>query len=651
MNIRYYKVKNGDSLWKISRKEGIDFTNLLQVNRITKHNGHFLRAGQKIILPEQSDYDTCLSIEILDIRFAPIKHARVRLTYDEKRVTRIAGANGKIHGIVIKDHARGLEVDFRTIDRRWITVAKYKTLPLGDKRLILTNREFKDNGQYQTKRGTEQLHNMLLRHDARSTNPNQHIEPGTVHSKNFSKSVQKPLPLALKRQIRTESGIHTHAVAPIYIEENLHLSPANEKYRKLIIATAHKFELSPPTLAALIDAEAVGGDEGWRADSHNGTSDAAGLTQFLESTWLNSIAQDPRTILNQRIAGKNLRNTDIFQMRYDPELSIDASAAYATQNLNGLRAGGYAIDALNPEDLAKVIYAAHHEGLRGLMNILSGSFTQERAEFLLPKQVGGEKARQLAHRFDNDFRHAYLHWLFRDYIDAHINVRRFMVDPGVARTPRSMEEIFRTLGRNNPLPPAGKRVIQSVSPSMTPADSASEGWRDPLDECVIRSAGLAKGWEGAIFRPDARTGKNGEMRPHQGVDLVATPGTTIYAVADGRIVLAEEDDIGAYGRRVTLGVDVNDLPVQQRNLCNAHQATDEVFFFYAHLDSVCVVLGQPVRRGTRLGATGSSGNAKGMTTIARGAHLHFEVRRKSRVGPGLEGRLDPLPFLNTYRHP
>ncbi|MFS7533969.1 M23 family metallopeptidase [Klebsiella pneumoniae] len=53
-------------------------------------------------------------------------------------------------------------------------------------------------------------------------------------------------------------------------------------------------------------------------------------------------------------------------------------------------------------------------------------------------------------------------------------------------------------------------------------------------------------------------------------------------------------------------------------------------FFYAHLSAIHSGLerGDHVRCGELLGETGCTGNANGMTSIALGAHLHFEVRVK-----------------------
>ncbi|ENY5821349.1 transglycosylase, partial [Acinetobacter baumannii] len=51
--------------------------------------------------------------------------------------------------------------------------------------------------------------------------------------------------------------------------------------------------------------------------------------------------------------------------------------------------------------------------------------------------------------------------------------------------------------------------------------------------------------------------------------------------------------------------------------------------------------------GEVIGKTGATGNANKMTTISKGAHLHFEARSAPLLGVGLDGRFDPIPFINA----
>lgn len=145
----------------------------------------------------------------------------------------------------------------------------------------------------------------------------------------------------------------------------------------------------------------------------------------------------------------------------------------------------------------------------------------------------------------------------------------------------------------------------------------------------IRKAGLASA-KSATFGMV----RNGGKRAHQGVDLAVDKGYRVYAVESGSVVGVNQHDDGSYGLTVTLKLD-----------CSSKPELHGKFAFYAHLSSVRVKAGQQVAHGAILGLTGDTGNARGMDSIPRGGHLHFELRTAQRVGLGLTGRVDPLPFL------
>lgn len=98
---------------------------------------------------------------------------------------------------------------------------------------------------------------------------------------------------------------------------------------------------------------------------------------------------------------------------------------------------------------------------------------------------------------------------------------------------------------------------------------------------------------------------------HNGEDWAAPTGTPIYAAGAGRVVCARE--------RIVTGntVIVEMLP--------------GVFLLYYHLDSLAVEEGDMVEAGENIGFLG-------MTGLATGPHLHWEMRI-SKVA------VDPLPFL------
>lgn len=103
---------------------------------------------------------------------------------------------------------------------------------------------------------------------------------------------------------------------------------------------------------------------------------------------------------------------------------------------------------------------------------------------------------------------------------------------------------------------------------------------------------------------------------HTGVDFPVPTGTSVKAVAGGRIVSAGWG--GAYGYQIVLRHD------------------DGRYSQYAHLSALAVRDGQRVTAGQRIGRSGSTGNSSG-------PHLHFEVR----TGPGYGSDIDPLAYLRA----
>lgn len=146
----------------------------------------------------------------------------------------------------------------------------------------------------------------------------------------------------------------------------------------------------------------------------------------------------------------------------------------------------------------------------------------------------------------------------------------------------------------------------------------------------LRTAGLAS--EKSATFGMVRTNKDGTPRAHQGIDLAIPNGYRCYAVDDGEIVAIQYSNAG-YGNTV---------------LIKLHNG---LFVFYAHLGRIDVNEGDYVMGGDIIGLSGSSGNAKGMTTIERGSHLHFEVRNQRFVTLGLGGRLNPLDYFDLDENP
>jgi hypothetical protein len=104
---------------------------------------------------------------------------------------------------------------------------------------------------------------------------------------------------------------------------------------------------------------------------------------------------------------------------------------------------------------------------------------------------------------------------------------------------------------------------------------------------------------------------------HFGLDLSAYVGTPVYALADG-IAYGRVQE-GGFGRYVRI-------------------ETPEAKFYSAHLDTIVVGEGQPVKRGAIIGYSGNTGNSTG-------PHLHVEVRRNASSAFA-NGAIDPWPLID-----
>lgn len=102
---------------------------------------------------------------------------------------------------------------------------------------------------------------------------------------------------------------------------------------------------------------------------------------------------------------------------------------------------------------------------------------------------------------------------------------------------------------------------------------------------------------------------------HSGLDFRAPSGTSIKAVAPGKVIEAGYN--GGYGRMVEID--------------HGHGITTR----YAHMSSIAVSEGQRVEKGTVIGQVGSTGRSTG-------PHLHYEVRID-------DDATDPMRFVKAER--
>lgn len=113
---------------------------------------------------------------------------------------------------------------------------------------------------------------------------------------------------------------------------------------------------------------------------------------------------------------------------------------------------------------------------------------------------------------------------------------------------------------------------------------------------------------------------------HKGVDIGWRGGDNdnILAHSDGKVVwlqTGQRNNTKSKGN-ATYG---NCIKIKHSN---------GYYTLYAHLDSVNVKLGQTVKKGTKIGYMGNTGNSYGK-------HLHFEVRNTKDV------RINPTKYINS----
>ncbi len=117
--------------------------------------------------------------------------------------------------------------------------------------------------------------------------------------------------------------------------------------------------------------------------------------------------------------------------------------------------------------------------------------------------------------------------------------------------------------------------------------------------------------------PDARftRGFRSGRSPHDGIDLAAPIGTPIYAAHKGK-VLYSGDEFSGYGNVVIV------------------ESAQGWISLYSHCEELLVSEGEWVAKGQNIATVGDTGNA-------RGAHLHFELRKGQRP-------VDPMLYFSRY---
>lgn len=124
-----------------------------------------------------------------------------------------------------------------------------------------------------------------------------------------------------------------------------------------------------------------------------------------------------------------------------------------------------------------------------------------------------------------------------------------------------------------------------------------------------------KPWIVGHFIPNQYINES-HLRGHNGVDLKASKGTSIYALGPGTVI---QTGVGE----------------KSGNYAKIEHENGQMTSFYAHMDSLKVQKGQEVNENSVVGTVGDTGNAKGTGgTRSDGVplgHLHLEVKVKGSL--------------------
>lgn len=151
-----------------------------------------------------------------------------------------------------------------------------------------------------------------------------------------------------------------------------------------------------------------------------------------------------------------------------------------------------------------------------------------------------------------------------------------------------------------------KSPVTTLAPKAKPiTDSKFNGFQIPIRAGYNNSGG---------YDP---TGKGSVGHVHQGIDLRAPGGTTLYPMAPGVVSSVRSDPKG--GNTVNIKYD------------NGYAS------YYAHMATIAVHANDRVDYNTVVGTVGDSGNAKGFP------HLHLQCYKNGSL-------IDPASILNLPKY-
>lgn len=148
-------------------------------------------------------------------------------------------------------------------------------------------------------------------------------------------------------------------------------------------------------------------------------------------------------------------------------------------------------------------------------------------------------------------------------------------------------------------------VIKEATSVYEPDPFFKEDFVFPLDKIIV----------GGVYGNIRKSGTS--QLQHLGADLDTPEGSNVYAINNGKVVLARED-FPNYGKTVVIDHGLG------------------IFSLYLHLSEIKVFVGKLVERGETIALSGNTG-------YSLEPHLHFSVRVK-------DASVDPLKFIETFNN-
>jgi murein DD-endopeptidase MepM/ murein hydrolase activator NlpD len=196
---------------------------------------------------------------------------------------------------------------------------------------------------------------------------------------------------------------------------------------------------------------------------------------------------------------------------------------------------------------------------------------------------------------------------------ANLNARQAEVRNALAAAEAAEQQLKERLAREQRERELQDRLQKARAAAAASATKKGGTATLPRGKSVVVTGGFQCPVPGSSFSSTFGAPRSGGRR-HQGVDMMAARGTSIYAVVSGT-VSHSSSSLG--GNQIWL------------------HGSDGNTYFYAHL-SAYVGGGGAVSAGDEIGKVGDTGNARGTP------HLHFEIH------PGGGAAVDPYPTVRAH---